>query len=425
MKIGPDVGEIRVLTVIGTRPEAIKLAPVVLALERHPQFVSRVCITAQHRQLVDDVLSYFGVVPDHDLEIMTEGQSPSRVAAAVFRRLDLVFAHEAPHWVLVQGDTVSVMAAAVAGFYSRLRVAHVEAGLRSNDLEQPFPEEANRRLAAVVADLHLAPTNGARRNLLKEGVDDRDVEVTGNPGIDALHLALSAPYRSDALPDIPPSKRIILVTAHRRENLGEPLIAICEALLQISARHPDVQIVYPVHPNPAVHAVVHEMLAGSDVILLEPLRYRDLVELLGRSFLVLTDSGGLQEEAPTLGKPVLVLRNTTERPEAVAAGAAELVGRTQESIFAAVHKCLVDQAIFERMAKPRALFGDGQAAGRVVSALLSRSGRRSRIVPDLAPRPTPPVIPNDSASMEHLQAASVGAFATPVPDGSHLPINGS
>jgi UDP-N-acetylglucosamine 2-epimerase (non-hydrolysing) len=368
---------IRVLSVLGTRPEAIKLAPVVRELARRPGLVSRVCVTGQHREMLAPVLGLFGMHPDVDLAVMRPDQTPTQVAAAVLAGLERVFADERPDWILVQGDTTTVAAAAWAAYYARIRVGHVEAGLRTGDKWQPFPEEVNRRMASVVADLHLAPTEQARQNLLREGIDPAAIVVTGNPVIDALHWASEMPcdLSQGALAQLDWGKRILVVTAHRRENHGAPLRQICLALREIATAYPDVAIVYPVHPNPNVTGPVYSLLGQvPGVVLLPPLDYLPFVHLLKRSYLVLTDSGGIQEEAPGLGKPVLVLRNVTERPEALEAGTARLVGTEQASIVREVGLLLDDRGDYASMAHAANPYGDGHAAERIVDALLARSG---------------------------------------------------
>ena len=372
------------LSIFGTRPEAIKMAPIVRELERFPdEIVSRVCVTAQHRELLDEVLDLFAIRPDHDLDVMQPAQSPTRVATEVLRRLEPVLADERPDWVLVQGDTTTAAMGGLAAFYGGARVAHVEAGLRSHEPREPFPEEVNRRVAGVVADLHLAPTAGARANLLREGVDPASVLVTGNSVVDALRLARTMPRpRVPELEAIPAGRRIVTLTAHRRESFGPPLERICAAVQELVARFPDLQVVFPMHPNPSVRIAVESRLRGLDgVTLLEPLGYRAMVELLERSVLVLTDSGGLQEEAPSLGKPVLVLRDVTERHEGVEAGTVELVGTDATRIVAAASETL--RAADDGAVRPVNPYGDGRTSERIVAALL---GRR---VPEWAWTPAP------------------------------------
>jgi UDP-N-acetylglucosamine 2-epimerase (non-hydrolysing) len=372
---------IKVLSIFGTRPEAIKLAPVLKELERSPQRVqSVVCVTAQHRQMLDQVLSLFAIRADHDLDVMQASQTPTQVAASVLTRLEPVLAREKPDWVLVQGDTTTVMAASLAAFYAQVRVGHVEAGLSTCDKWQPFPEEINRRVAGVAADLHFAPTAWARDNLLREGVSPTAIHVTGNPVIDALQWVAAQP--------VPPSlshwleerrllrgagPRLILVTAHRRENFGQPLEQICRAVRELAARYADeVCLLYPVHLNPNVQEVAYRLLGNlPNVILTEPLDYLTLVQVLRRTALVLTDSGGLQEEAPGLGVPVLVLRDVTERPEGVEAGTVRLVGSDQERIVAETARLLDHPEEYARMAQAINPYGDGRAAKRIVEALFA------------------------------------------------------
>ena len=383
---------LRVMSILGTRPEAIKLAPVIRELERYSptgRLNSTVCVTAQHRHLLDQVLTVFGIVPDHDLDIMAAGQSPSRVAAEVLARLEPVLLAERPDWVLVQGDTTTVAAASLAAYYAGIKVGHVEAGLRTGDKWQPFPEEINRRVAGVVADLHFAPTERARQALLAESVPEWRVVLTGNPVIDALTWVVAQKPSPlvvaglaqwgvplDLLHHDPAAvqdrRHLILVTAHRRESFGAPLEQICLALRDIALRFQErVQIVYPVHPNPSVAEPVRRILEPvPNLTLTPPLDYLSLVYLLRRSYLVLTDSGGLQEEAPSLGKPVLVLRNVTERPEGVAAGVARLVGVDRATIGREVESLLTDRLRYAAMATAVNPYGDGQASSKIVQALL-------------------------------------------------------
>jgi UDP-N-acetylglucosamine 2-epimerase (non-hydrolysing) len=366
---------LKILAIFGTRPEAIKMAPVVKALKAHAEHIeARVCVTAQHRHMLDQVLELFEIEPDHDLDIMTENQSLAQVTASVFTRLDPILAGEAPDWALVQGDTTTVMAASLAAFYRRVKVGHVEAGLRTRDKYHPFPEEINRRVAGVVADLHFAPTTWARDNLLSEGVPPEAIYVTGNPVIDALLSVAGKPYDPETGPlaGLPWEKRIILVTAHRRENFGRPLEDICAALLEIARRYAkDVHIVYPVHLNPNIQEPVHRLLGDvPNISLLSPLDYLPLVYMMQRCSLVLTDSGGIQEEAPGLGKPVLVLREKTERPEGIEAGTVRLVGSRAASIVAETARLLDDRVAYQRMARAANPYGDGHAAEYIVEALL-------------------------------------------------------
>ena len=373
---------LRILTILGTRPEAIKMAPVVRELRRHPAHVqARVCATAQHRQMLDQVFDLFGIVPDIDLNLMQDGQSPSQVAARVLTGLEPVLQAERPDWVLVQGDTTTVMAAAIAAHHLKIKVGHVEAGLRTGDKWQPFPEEMNRRIADHLSDLLFAPTAQARRNLLAEGIPNERIRVTGNTVIDALLQVAAQPWSpppDHPLHGLPTSnfQHLILTTAHRRESFGRPLRDICAALRAL-ARRGDVQIIYPVHRNPNVWDVVHAELGGEPgVTLLPPVDYRTLVYLLQQCTLVLTDSGGIQEEAPSLGKPVLVLREVTERPEGVAAGTARVVGTDPARIVAEAGRLLDDPAAYAAMAQAVNPYGDGHAAERIVAALLEHGRAR-------------------------------------------------
>ncbi len=366
-----------VLVVFGTRPEAVKLAPVIHALEGQPGIKTSICVTAQHRQMLDQVLKLFHVVPDIDLDLMEADQSLAQLSARIFNTLDPVLDQMKPDWVLVQGDTTTVMIAALCAFYRGIKVGHVEAGLRTHDRNQPFPEELNRRVASVVADLHFAPTQLSRDNLLAEGIEKWRVVVTGNPVIDALNVisAMPAPLEiSDMLTRLGVangSKKMILVTAHRRENFGKPILEICEAIRTLAKQHADdLQFVYPVHLNPRIkNPVEKELGAIENVQLIPPVEYLSLVHLLKSSHLVLTDSGGIQEEATALGKPTLVLRQVTERPEGIEAGVLKLVGTDVETITRTVENLLVDPSAYARMSQSSTLFGDGQASKHIVEAL--------------------------------------------------------
>lgn len=374
---------IKVLSVFGTRPEAIKMAPVLQELARHPnRILSRVCVTAQHREMLDQVLNLFGIEPDHDLDLMREDQRLSDITANVLTGIESVIQQEQPDWVLVQGDTTTTMATALTAFYNRCKVGHVEAGLRTGDKFYPFPEEINRQIADAVSDLHFVPTETNKRNLLREGFSEESIVVTGNTVIDALleikqRLSRFTPrqeydVRDSPLAGIPQDKRIILITAHRRENFGAPLRSICQALLRLSEEYgPSVHLVYPVHRNPNVNTVVRDLLGKQDNIsLLDPLEYHTFVQLMDMSYLILTDSGGLQEEAPSLGKPVLVLREETERPEAVEAGTVRVIGTDSEAIVNETRRLLEDPEEHQRMSRAVNPYGDGQASQRIVEALL-------------------------------------------------------
>jgi UDP-N-acetylglucosamine 2-epimerase (non-hydrolysing) len=367
-----------VMAIVGTRPEAVKMAPVIQELGRaRDRCKVLVCATAQHREMLDQVLTLFGIAPDIDLDLMQPDQTPSQVAARVFLALEPVLLECRPDWVLVQGDTTTVMSAALCAHYNRVGVGHVEAGLRSHDRSNPFPEEMNRIVADHVSDLHFAPTARARENLLREGIAEERITVTGNTVIDALLQVAARPWQpadGDPLGALDPARRLILVTAHRRENLGGPLREICSALRSL-ARRGDVQIVYPVHLNPNVWGPVHEALEDAPGILLTPpVDYQRLVYLLKRSTLVLTDSGGIQEEAPSLGVPVLVLREVTERPEGVEAGTARVVGTNAGRIVEEATRLLDDPEAHQAMARAVNPYGDGRAAQRIAEILVQSRG---------------------------------------------------
>ncbi len=370
---------LRVLSIFGTRPEAVKMAPVVHALKKHPGIESLVCVTAQHREMLDQILSLFNIQPDFDLNLMKPNQSLADLTAGIFSGLDPVLKQVKPDWILVQGDTTTVMVAALLAYYNQVKVGHVEAGLRTFDKWQPFPEEVNRRVAGVVADLNFTPTGWSRQNLLKEGVPDWRIAITGNTVIDALYAIQQRPAPPEvdqllqSLDISPHGKRLILVTAHRRENFGQPLENICHALKQLAERYAgNAAIIYPVHLNPNVQEPVYRLLDGIlNIKLLDPLDYLPLVHLMKHAHLVLTDSGGIQEEATALGKPTLVLRNVTERPEGVDAGVLKLVGTDVDEIVAQSRILLDDNEAYNRMATAKNPFGDGKAAEKIVSALIA------------------------------------------------------
>jgi UDP-N-acetylglucosamine 2-epimerase (non-hydrolysing) len=379
---------LRVAVVFGTRPDAVKMAPVVHALAADERFCCIPIATAQHREMLDEVLRLFEIRPEYDLEVMTEGQSLTDVMTRVLERMGTVLADAAPDVVLVHGDTTTSTAAALASYYRKIAVGHVEAGLRTDTIYEPFPEEMNRRLTGVIAQHHFAPTPLAKQNLLREGKSADTIVVTGNTVIDAF-LWVHARLVADDLPPVAGNSKMILVEAHRRENLGAPMESICRALATVVDRHSDVSIVWPVHPNPAVVEVVRRILEGKPrVNLVPPMGYRKLVGTISRAAIVATDSGGLQEEAPCLGKPVLVLRRVTERPEGVAAGALELIGTDEAAVTAALERLLTDQSVYQRMSRAANPYGDGKAASRIATALwaLYRGGpKASEFDPTLPP----------------------------------------
>lgn len=368
--------EMKILTVFGTRPEAIKMAPLVKALDAEPSIESRLCVTAQHREMLDQVLALFDRTPDHDLNIMKPNQSVGQITTNVLLGLEEVLKEEAPDLVLVHGDTTTTFATALAAFYQKVAIGHVEAGLRTGDKYSPYPEEMNRILTGHLADVHFAPTEQNRQNLLAEGIDPEKITVTGNTVIDALLTVANKPYTftDPVLKSLDfAGRRVITVTCHRRENLGSHMTNIFLAIRDIVLEFPDVEIVYPVHMNPKVQEAASKYLGDLDrVHLIAPLSYQPFVNLMAKSHLVITDSGGLQEEAPALGKPVLVARRETERPEAVKAGTAKLVGVTRETIYETTRELLADASVYEKMAKAVNPYGDGQACRRIVDAILRR-----------------------------------------------------
>ncbi|ATA26216.1 UDP-N-acetylglucosamine 2-epimerase [Brenneria goodwinii] len=368
----------KVLTVFGTRPEAIKMAPLVRVLAQDEAFESRICVTAQHREMLDQVLRLFDITPDYDLNIMQPGQSLSEISSRILRGLEPVMAEFKPDLVLVHGDTTTTLTASLAAFYQRIPVGHVEAGLRTGNLYSPWPEEANRKLTGHLAMFHFAPTENSRQNLLREHLSDRHIFVTGNTVIDALfwvrdRIVNDAQLRrslDEKYAFLDTSKKLILVTGHRRESFGRGFERICSALADIARRHPEVQIVYPVHLNPNVSEPVNRILSQIDnVMLIAPQDYLPFVYLMNRSYMILTDSGGIQEEAPSLGKPVLVMRDTTERPEAVAAGTVKLVGTDVVKIVDTVSQLLTDENAYQTMSRAHNPYGDGHACQRIVDAI--------------------------------------------------------
>lgn len=374
---------LKVLTVFGTRPEAIKMAPLVLALQEDKRFESLLCVTGQHREMLDQVLSLFELVPDYDLNIMKPGQDLTDVTTGILQGMKEVLREARPDVVLVHGDTATTFATTLAAYYEQIPVGHVEAGLRTGNLYSPWPEEANRKLTGALAKLHFAPTQKSADNLMAEGVARSDVHITGNTVIDALFEIVERfdkdPELSGALakhfPFLDSSRRLILVTGHRRESFGGGFERICEALNRTAKQFPDVDIVYPVHLNPNVREPVNRLLNGhGNVHLIEPLDYLPFVYLMSRSFLILTDSGGIQEEAPSLGKPVLVMRDTTERPEAVEAGTVELVGTDVDRISGKISALLEDEVIYQRMSLAHNPYGDGKACARILEVLAALDG---------------------------------------------------
>ena len=371
--------KIKVMTVFGTRPEAIKMAPVVLELAKHPDTILPVvAVTAQHREMLDQVLNLFAIHPDYDLDIMAAGQTLFDITTRAMMGLDKVLTEEKPDLVLVHGDTTTTFAGALAAYYHQTDVGHVEAGLRTHNKYSPFPEEMNRHLTGAIADLHFAPTDTSEKNLLSEATDPKKIFVTGNTVIDALHHTVREDFHFDEplLQKIDYAKhRVVLVTTHRRENLGEPMRHVYKALKQLVDEFPDIEVVFPVHKNPKVREVVRQELGGVErVHLIDPLDYEPFANLMHRSYLIRTDSGGVQEEAPALGKPVLVLRDTTERPEAVAAGTVKLIGTDRGRVYSEAKGLLTDAAEYSRMAESCNPYGDGRAARRIVQAILYHYG---------------------------------------------------
>lgn len=368
----------KVLTIFGTRPEAIKLAPIIIKLQKYPEIDSRVCVTAQHRQMLDQVLKLFSINPDIDLNLMTPGQSLAEITARVVMGIDQVLLQEQPDVVLVQGDTITVMAAALAAFYRQIKVGHVEAGLRSGNLYSPFPEEMNRRVTSILSDLHFAPTNRAVHALRLEGVPKDRIFLTGNTIIDALQMIVSRPIPEEARQLLAQAgiagnggdPKLILVTAHRRENFGARFESLCRGLKRVVQRNRDVVIIYPVHLNPNVQEPVYRIMGGQErVVLTKPVEYDVLSHLMKAAYIVLTDSGGIQEEAPSLGKPVLVMRTETERLEGIEAGTAKLVGPFEDRIVAETEILLRDEAAYQQMARAINPYGDGRAAEKIVDII--------------------------------------------------------
>ena len=361
---------IKVMSIFGTRPEAIKMAPLVKELERRKEIKSIVCVTAQHRQMLDQVLQTFDIKPDYDLNIMKQGQTLSEVTSRALLGLEEVFKKEKPDIVLVHGDTTTTFAGALAAFYSQIAIGHVEAGLRTYDKYSPFPEEMNRQMVDCMADMYFAPTELSKENLLKQNIDKSKIYVTGNTAIDAMKTTVTKEYKNDIF-DWVGNDRMILLTAHRRENLGDPMRNIFRAIRRIVDKIDDVKVVYPIHMNPKVREVANEIFAGCDKVkLIEPLEVFDFHNFQNRSYIIMSDSGGIQEEAPSLGKPVLVLRDTTERPEGIAAGTLKLVGTDENTIYEEAIKLLTNKEEYDKMSKASNPYGDGHTSERIADAII-------------------------------------------------------
>ncbi len=366
--------KIKVMTIFGTRPEAIKMAPLVKELESREEIESIVCVTAQHRQMLDQVLDTFEIVPDYDLNIMKRGQTLVDITTRALQSLDEVISNVKPDIVLVHGDTTTTLSGSLAAFYNKVLVGHVEAGLRTYDKYSPYPEEINRQVTGVIADMHFAPTEVSKNNLIKEGKKADDIYITGNTAIDALNTTVNKDYSNDLF-EIIGSDRIIMLTAHRRENLGEPMKNMFRAIKRITEEFDDVQVVYPIHLNPLVREAADEILGNTKKVhIIEPLEVFDFHNFLNKSYIIMTDSGGIQEEAPSLGKPVLVLRDTTERPEGVVAGTLKLAGTDEETIYNLTKKLLTDSNAYEEMSKASNPYGDGKASKYIVDAIINRLG---------------------------------------------------
>jgi len=374
------MNKLKVITIFGTRPEAIKMAPLVKELEKREEIDAKVCVTAQHREMLDQVLELFNIVPDFDLNIMKSKQSLTGITTRVLQGLEEIFEKEKPNLILVHGDTTTTFAGSLAAFYKQIKVGHVEAGLRTFDKYFPFPEEMNRKLTGAMADMHFAPTKGSKNNLLREGISSEDIFVTGNTVIDAMEFTVEKDYTfaTEELNHIDYNKKVIMVTAHRRENWGEGIENICEALKSIVEQNEDVELVYLVHLNPVVKDVVYKHLSGLDrVHLLPPLEAKETHNLMNKCYMIMTDSGGLQEEAPHLGKPVLVLRDVTERPEAVEAGTVKLVGTNKTIIIDTANKLIREFEEYNKMTKAINPYGDGKASERIVDAILYKFGYKN------------------------------------------------
>ena len=363
---------IKVMTIFGTRPEAIKMAPLVKELESRKEIESIVCVTAQHREMLDQVLNIFKIKPDYDLNIMKQGQTLSEITSRVLLGLEEVIQKEKPNIILVHGDTTTTFAGALAAFYNKVDIGHVEAGLRTYDKYSPFPEEANRIMVDRICDMYFAPTNVSKDNLLKENIDESKIYVTGNTAIDAMKYTIDSTY-TNSLFDWVGDSKLVLLTAHRRENLGEPMYNIFRAVKRLVNDNKDIKVIYPIHLNPLVRKIANEVFEDNDRIkLIEPLEVVDFHNFINRSYLILTDSGGIQEEAPSLGKPVLVLRDTTERPEGVEAGTLKLVGTNEENIYKEASILLNEKEEYEKMSKSSNPYGDGNTSKYIVDAIIER-----------------------------------------------------
>ena len=366
---------IKVMTIFGTRPEAIKMAPLIKELEERKEIESVVCVTAQHREMLDQVLTIFDIKPDYDLNIMKQGQTLSEITSRVLLGLEEVIKKENPNIILVHGDTTTTFAGALAAFYNGVDIGHVEAGLRTWDKYSPFPEEMNRQMVDRMTDMYFAPTSVSKNNLISEGIVDEKIYVTGNTAIDAMSTTVKKDYNNPIL-DWVGDNRMLLLTAHRRENLGEPMRHIFRAIKRIVDEYDDVRVVYPIHKNPKVREVAREVFGDMNKIkLIEPLEVIDFHNFQNKSYIILSDSGGIQEEAPSLGKPVLVLRNTTERPEGISAGTLKLVGTDEETIYRETKKLLDNKFEYEKMSKASNPYGDGRASVRIVDAIIDKYGK--------------------------------------------------
>lgn len=361
------------MSIFGTRPEAIKMAPLVKELEKRKEIESIVCVTAQHRQMLDQVLETFDIKPDYDLNIMKQGQTLSDITTRTLLGLENVIKEVQPDIILVHGDTTTTFAGALAAFYNQVAIGHVEAGLRTNDKYSPYPEEMNRQMVDCMTDMYFAPTDISKENLLKENIEEEKIYVTGNTAIDAMSTTIDKNYSHKELEWIKENEKMILLTAHRRENLGEPMRNIFKAIRRIVDEFSDVKVIYPIHLNPKVRSVANEIFAGCDKVkLIEPLEVFDFHNFQNKSYIILTDSGGIQEEAPSLGKPVLVLRDTTERPEGIKAGTLKLVGTDEDTIYEETKKLLLDKKEYEKMSHASNPYGDGHASEKIADAIIKR-----------------------------------------------------